>query len=539
MKSIVNYPKFGEVIYSKTVNLWDRKTGKFRVWNKLNAVKIREDIDFFSIMEGNVYDIGRLFLLIHNIDFDNYVCGWDKHSHQQYPLTSNDELMNLLNISNRGTFKKFFDKLIKNEIIAVTHITSISTGKKVKRFVINPIYGIKSPGISPSLYMLFHKSIAPKIGNYARTCLAALAAKQEGFSNDINKTIALKNDKESNLMEIFHEYILRGKSPMIYAKKNNGFFASEIKMDTDIYFLVNDTKEYLKKKPSNNDIIDFRNWFIDIDAGKDENGNYFCDEEVLIRKQYMCETVLSSLPTPTLVIETRNGYHIYWSCIENISADEWNRVELKLHDIISVADHAVKDASRILRMPNTMWVKPDKGCTPVEVKPVFGTPIRYGIEDFEAILCSHAEKITTSCCTYTSKYPIINKQNSSKNISAHNNKIKPIRIISPSPGVKEVIYDSSRAREIARSIDIAKWLGIDKPTSFCCILPEHEDKHPSSSIYHNSDHDRYYCHCCNNKRGLDSIDLAILLHRFSYQDAVEYLCGLQGYEYKRKKLKSA
>lgn len=541
MKSMVNSPKFGEMIYSKKINLWDEKTGKIRVWKKLHAVKIREDIDYYSIFDGNVNDIGRLFLLIHNINYDNYVCSWDKHLRCQIPITSNAELMKILNISNRNTLKKFIDKLVKNDIIAIKDITSIATGRKLRRYIINPIYGIKSPGISPSLYMLFHKSIDPKIGNFTRTCLAALAAEQEGLNDDLNRYNTFFNDTYSsmNLIDIFHEYVLRGESPMIYEKINNGFFSSEINMDNDIYFLVNGTKEYLHKKPSNNDITEFRNWFVDIDAGKDENGKYFSDEEVLIRKQYMCETVLQSLPTPTLVVETRNGYHIYWSCIKGISAEDWNRIEQKIHDIVSVADHAVKDASRILRMPNTMWVKPDKGYNPVEVKPVFGTPIQYGVEDFEAILCSHAEKITASCRTYTNKYPIFDKQNSSKNVSAHDNKITPIRIISNTPGIKESIYDNNRAREIARSIDIAEWLGIDKPTSFCCILPDHEDRHPSASIYRNSDHDRYYCHCCNDRRGLDSIALAERLHGFSYQEAVEYLCSLQGFEYKAKHQKIA
>lgn len=520
--------QFGEVGYSRIHQLWNEKTGKFIIWYNRSSVKFWHTMDYYSILDGNVTDIGRLFLLIQNIDYDNYVCFVDKHSHRQVPINDNEHLMTLLNIGNRNTLKKFLDKLLKNEIIAITHITDYD-GTKYKRFVINPLFGMKSNGISPSLYKLFYKTIAPQISTHARTCLASLVAEQEGRNDKLTMTP----------MDIFNKYVLRGCKPITYTLNEQAMVPSKIQKDKDIYFSVNGIKKDLRKKASNQDVIEYRNWFVDIDAGEDEYGKYFSDEEVLMRKQYMRETVLKSLPTPTLIVETRNGYQIYWSCIKGVSADDWNRLELKLHDTISVADPVVKDASRVLRMPNTTWVKPGKNCAPFKVKPILGNPVQYSVEDFEAILNTHAEKIAESCRTYTHKYPIINPKKSSKNISTHNNKIAPIRIVNNTLGVKEAIYDSSRAREIARSIDIAKWLCIDKTTSFSCILPDHEDQHPSATIYHNDDHDRYLCHCCNDGRGLDSIDLAIKLYGFSYHEAVEYLCKLQGFDYKAKQRKFA
>ena len=85
MSKKVNYLKFGEVSYSNTVNYWDEKTEKFRVWKNIKAVKIREDIDYYSLFNGNTNDMGRLFLLIHNINYDNYICRLDKHLHRQNP----------------------------------------------------------------------------------------------------------------------------------------------------------------------------------------------------------------------------------------------------------------------------------------------------------------------------------------------------------------------------------------------------------------------------------------------------------------------
>ena len=332
--------------------------------------------------------------------------------------------------------------------------------------------------------------------------------------------------------------------------------SSPVKMDTDMYYLVNGTEKDFPKKPSNEDITEYRNWFIDIDTGRDENGRYFDDDEVKARKQYMCETVLEALDqtTPTLVVETRNGYHVYWSCGKNISADDWNRIELKLIDIISIADKAVKDASRVMRLPKTNWIKKDEGYATFEVKAIKGNPVRHGVEDFEAILDVYADSITSSCDSYLKKYPTISPkkaQKSSRNVVSFRDKTstcsKPSEIItdirrlstSNAPELRKTIVDKNEARNIARSIDMASWLHIDKPSSFCCILPGHEDKHPSASIYNNNDHDRYFCHCCGGGRGLDSIDFVRYVNGCSYQDAVEYLCKIQGYDYKAIRRKPA
>ena len=238
----------------------------------------------------------------------------------------------------------------------------------------------------------------------------------------------------------------------------------------------------------------------------------------------------------------------------NISAEEWNRIELKLIDIISIADKMVRDASRVMRYPGTMWIKADEGLSPFEVKAIKGNPVRHGVEDFEAILDVYADSITSSCNSYLEKYPSVapkKAQKSSKKVVSFSDKTstcsKPSESItnikslntSSAPALKKTITDKDEARNIARSISMSDWLHIDTSSSFRCILPGHEDKHPSASIYHNGDHDRYLCHCCNDGKGLDSIDLVRYVNGCSYQDAVEYLCCIQGYEYNSKRRRSA
>lgn len=97
-------------------------------------------------------------------------------------------------------------------------------------------------------------------------------------------------------------------------------------------------------------------FFIDIDGRKD------MDELVEIRKKL----------DPTFIIETMNGYHIYWVFEqplykEGLSKEEWNKLvsrwEKIEQSIVSTlkSDPVVKDLTRILRVPNTIYWKKTNG----------------------------------------------------------------------------------------------------------------------------------------------------------------------------------
>ena len=103
---------FGKAIYTKTVKYWNEKTGKYKIWHRTNAVRFFERVNFYELFEGNITDIGRIFLLIHNINNNNVVCRWDTNSHHQVPIDGYEQLMEFLDIGNRGTFKKFYDKIM-------------------------------------------------------------------------------------------------------------------------------------------------------------------------------------------------------------------------------------------------------------------------------------------------------------------------------------------------------------------------------------------------------------------------------------------
>lgn len=93
-------------------------------------------------------------------------------------------------------------------------------------------------------------------------------------------------------------------------------------------------------------------FFVDIDGRKDK------DELDAIKKKLM----------PTYILETKNGYHLYWLLDEviyreeqteeewNAAIEQWERVEQSIVTTLK-ADPVVKDLTRIMRIPDTYYWK--------------------------------------------------------------------------------------------------------------------------------------------------------------------------------------
>ena len=244
--------QIGIATYTKKVHYWNPITGRYTIFGGSISVRFWNRVDYFGLFDGNIADIGRTFLLINSINYNNFVCKLDKHSRHQVPLNSYEQLMELVGISNRSTFKKFFNKLVERNIIAEIYENDVvDSNKKYRRFVINPIYGMKAKGITPSVFKLFHKSLSPLISSNAYRDLSYLVNEEEGRNTlpetNVNQLTPIDNADNLTPLEIFHKYILRGNKALTYAKIN-GMISSDIQMDIDMYFLVNGTEKYLTKK---------------------------------------------------------------------------------------------------------------------------------------------------------------------------------------------------------------------------------------------------------------------------------------------------
>lgn len=122
------------------------------------------------------------------------------------------------------------------------------------------------------------------------------------------------------------------------------------KIGYEAYFTVNGFKGATDAKKEH--CTSINSFFVDIDGRKDPS------ELELIRERL----------EPTFILETKNGYHIYWLLDEvvykeEIDADEWERALLKWEHIEQTivttlkADPVVKDVTRIMRIPDTYYWK--------------------------------------------------------------------------------------------------------------------------------------------------------------------------------------
>jgi hypothetical protein len=121
---------------------------------------------------------------------------------------------------------------------------------------------------------------------------------------------------------------------------------------SDVYFYVNGgRKQYA--------INQVRACFVDIDAGRDSSGNYLPSKEVMKFKQSALDKINNFPVKPSWVVDTRNGYQIYWILNKDsryINKLNWNGIQKKLVNCFGGDARAIK-INQIYRVPYTWWRK--------------------------------------------------------------------------------------------------------------------------------------------------------------------------------------
>jgi len=164
----------------------------------------------------------------------------------------------------------------------------------------------------------------------------------------------MSNNEKYKFLDSFPDHVFRyidqtgnGRPPVSSTVKRE-----DLNVDGyEAYFTVNGFKNAPDAKKDN--CTSLNAFFVDIDGRKDLN------ELEEIKK----------LLEPTFIIETKNGYHIYWLLDEPIFKDEifgeeswedyvtkWERIEQSIVTTLK-ADPVVKDLTRILRQPDTYYWK--------------------------------------------------------------------------------------------------------------------------------------------------------------------------------------
>ena len=175
-----------------------------------------------------------------------------------------------------------------------------------------------------------------------------------------NRLIAgMRRIKEKEAL--FYKMILRGRKPQVFltgqwarpqSREVNRVEA--LKKKVDVYITTNHFCGTRRNDKAVDELCCFR---IDMDAGKDDKGNYLALSVVAERKSEMRKQI-ARMPRYTALNETRNGYHVYWAIKQDakINIVEWKAIQERIVKLTG-ADPVVKEPARLMRMPYTFAMK--------------------------------------------------------------------------------------------------------------------------------------------------------------------------------------
>ncbi len=266
------------------------------------------------------------------------------------------------------------------------------------------------------------------------------------------------------------------------------------------------------------DIHTYNAYFIDLDCGKDGYGNYYNLSFVSEYKEKMERKLKKFQPSPSAIVETRNGLQVYWFISNQPTEYQWRKVEDYLIKTFN-ADPHVKNPSNQMRLPCSLWVK-DKNnpfyCQILKLEPLY-----YSYFDFS----NH----------FPAEQNIdIPKPKKKLSIDSNTDNIKKTKI------GEKLYFDNYQDifNYIVKEVDLFDYLRdfydlrANNRDNFNCIF--HEDKHPSASVFQ-ADGGTWLYSCrssyCEFKIG-NIIQVVQELSKLSRHDAIEKICFDLNIEYK-------
>lgn len=115
-----------------------------------------------------------------------------------------------------------------------------------------------------------------------------------------------------------------------------------------IYWTPNDFKVNIQNnkriKPKAEQLERINYWFCDLDTKTPE------------QKKQAFESLFTLKLKPTMIVETKNGYHCYWKAKEP-TIEKWDTIEKGIISNVMYPDIKVKNLDRILRVPGFFHLK--------------------------------------------------------------------------------------------------------------------------------------------------------------------------------------
>lgn len=145
-----------------------------------------------------------------------------------------------------------------------------------------------------------------------------------------------------------------------------------------IFFTVNG---FTGGRRTNETLTNINGFFADIDYPDKINRTPEAIKEY--KQDLLMEMMDDSLPIPTYVVETKNGFHVYWLLeapvmLNELNPDQQEQLKLSYRQVEEAilnrfdGDPGAKDAARVLRVPGTLHQKDPKD--PFEVKITHASP---------------------------------------------------------------------------------------------------------------------------------------------------------------------
>ena len=253
----------------------------------------------------------------------------------------------------------------------------------------------------------------------------------------------------------------------------------------DICFIVN------SGGTKNSQINRINAVFIDWDCGKDEDKNYF-PLDIVSKKKAEFLPKLDEFPhKPSFIVETRNGFHVYWLLHLGTSNDQFISIQKRLACFFN-SDPGIYTPSHVMRLPGYNWTKPSKNCAPFPVIIVLYNSCRYYSFDILNSLSglSGTGSGTSSDTGTTEDYRT--EVSGITEVWTHNKeRIKePLELLwvqKPSLPRKIILKNLDEVADYLKSIELTDYLNLDNISynqdgTVTVSCPFHTDSSPSASI---------------------------------------------------------
>lgn len=289
----------------------------------------------------------------------------------------------------------------------------------------------------------------------------------------------------------------------------------------------------------NSQIHTMTSCYADLDCGRPSKGEYHSVEVVAEYKNEMLRRLDAFPLKPSIIVETRNGFHAYW-CLQRPVHDQhiWREVQGKIATHFE-GDYAVCSPHQPMRLPFTWWRKKKEGLQPFYVSVVRNEDVRYRCEELQEILADvviPARKLgrvygrlwyeqhmgkggRTKAVERVGERPPITLDGDNRNIEAiMNGDVEHLQsVLNPSPrtfSTHQEFYEY-----LTQEVSLEDFLGVYGRT---CQCPFHEDGTPSAGFFL-TDRGEHFFHCfgCGTRGNIRG--LVQHIRGGSYHEAMAFL----------------